>query len=406
MNDAVTSAGAPPDAPGELKRLGQSIGAAVREAFERSPGRREDMTECADSVLRTHPEIAGLRPRRVLDRLCAGGQDIANLQFGSRFSDLQLMLHVEDDFVVQLLFWTNATTSIHDHFFAGAFRVVEGSSLHCNYRFDQAGGAGAFGWGRLELVDAELLHTGDVRTVHFAPRTIHSVFHLEVPSVSLLIASSLVHPGERQREYVGGRLAVDMAVDDHLLTKRLQALKIVAATSPLLPHLEIFLRGADARSLHACLVALDPEISRLDDGERGEVERVVRKHPQAEPVLAAVRTEKVVSRLMLMRRRMRDPLARFVLAMIVNVPEPERWPDLLARRAGASASTGLAAALAELFDDPFWTLVTDEEHRRRFAGELQRHLAGDPASLERLRLNPLAGIVFPFEPAPVARQGA
>ncbi|HZG08674.1 MAG TPA: hypothetical protein VEZ70_06830 [Allosphingosinicella sp.] len=390
--------------PDRLMRLGETIGAAVRESFARSPGRREDFTDCAEQVLSTTPEVAEIQPRKVLELLASqGSSGIAPMQFQSRFSDLQLMLHVEDDFIVQLLFWTNATTSVHDHFFAGAFRVVEGSSLHCNYAFEREGGTQGFGWGRLALREAELLAAGDVRRVCFGPSTIHSVFHLEIPSVSLLVASSLVRPGERQLEYSGGRLAIDMAKTDHFLTKRIQALKILATSGPLMPHLEGFLGGADAQILHSALVALDPEIARLDPIAQARVEEVVLGHPQGGAVLGAIRAEKIVSRLMQMRRRIQDPLARFLLAMIINVPEPERWPELVARRLGAGAPAAIRPALATLFGDQFWTLVGSERDVETFAASLGDYLTGG-GTPERLRHSPLAPYVFPLAPAPLATE--
>lgn len=46
------------------------------------------------------------------------------------FSNLPLVVYRRDDFHIELLIWTEATTTIHQHGFSGAFRVLIGSTLH------------------------------------------------------------------------------------------------------------------------------------------------------------------------------------------------------------------------------------------------------------------------------------
>jgi predicted metal-dependent enzyme (double-stranded beta helix superfamily) len=53
------------------------------------------------------------------------------------FSDLQLTLYQRPYFYIEILIWSHATTSVHQHAFAGAFKVLQGSSLHTTFRFIQ-----------------------------------------------------------------------------------------------------------------------------------------------------------------------------------------------------------------------------------------------------------------------------
>jgi hypothetical protein len=41
-------------------------------------------------------------------------------------------------FYIQLLFWMDGTTAIHQHEFSGAFHVMHGSSIHAHYEFEKA----------------------------------------------------------------------------------------------------------------------------------------------------------------------------------------------------------------------------------------------------------------------------
>ncbi|MCJ8271511.1 MAG: hypothetical protein MJK04_19195, partial [Psychrosphaera sp.] len=53
----------------------------------------------------------------------------------SKFSDLNLTAYANDKFFIELLFWLDGTTTIHQHAFSGAFTVIEGTSIHSDYSF-------------------------------------------------------------------------------------------------------------------------------------------------------------------------------------------------------------------------------------------------------------------------------
>ena len=106
----------------------------------------------------------------------------------TRFSNLPLMLYRSEGFYLELLVWTKGTTSIHQHGFSGAFRVVAGSSLHTDYRFLAHRHLGShMTVGEVQACGMRRLVAGDVMPIRSGPDgLIHSLFHLDNPSATLV----------------------------------------------------------------------------------------------------------------------------------------------------------------------------------------------------------------------------
>lgn len=56
----------------------------------------------------------------------------------SSFANLAVTVATREDFHVDALVWIDATTSIHQHGFSGAFHVLHGSSLHTLWSFEES----------------------------------------------------------------------------------------------------------------------------------------------------------------------------------------------------------------------------------------------------------------------------
>src|SRR5690242_9807905 len=56
----------------------------------------------------------------------------------ANFGDPPITLYVGPRFHIDIYFWMNGTTEIHQHAFCGAFQVLLGSSLHSWYEFERA----------------------------------------------------------------------------------------------------------------------------------------------------------------------------------------------------------------------------------------------------------------------------
>src|SRR5208283_3593659 len=105
------------------------------------------------------------------------------------FSNLPPIVYRCEEFYIELLIWMDATTTIHQHSFSGAFRVLVGSSFHSVYEFNEHERINSqLLLGDVRLKMAEILRTGDVRLIHPGRSgLVHALFHLDRPSVTVVV---------------------------------------------------------------------------------------------------------------------------------------------------------------------------------------------------------------------------
>src|ERR1700752_2029368 len=83
-----------------------------------------------------------------------------------KFGGPPVTLYNGPRFYIDVYFWVDGTTAIHQHSFCGAFQVLLGSSILSEYRFEEKQEINAaFSIGRISLNDVELLEQGDVRRI-------------------------------------------------------------------------------------------------------------------------------------------------------------------------------------------------------------------------------------------------
>jgi hypothetical protein len=114
-------------------------------------------------------------------------------------------------FYIEALYWLDGTTSIHEHAFCGAFHVMAGSSIHCLYQFeeDKRFNGGTL-TGRLVRQSVELCKKGDTRPILPGRAMAHSLFHLDQPSVTIVVRTGHALGVERpQYSYTFPGLAED-----------------------------------------------------------------------------------------------------------------------------------------------------------------------------------------------------
>jgi hypothetical protein len=104
------------------------------------------------------------------------------------FGQPPLTLFWAEDFVIDLLFWIGTETSIHDHGFSGAFVNLAGHSLQVEYSFERQEDAGAgLCFGALTPIQMQILAPGDAQGISVGREFIHSVWHLDIPTVTLVV---------------------------------------------------------------------------------------------------------------------------------------------------------------------------------------------------------------------------
>lgn len=154
------------------------------------------------------------------------------------------------DFRVDLLYWIENASAIHDHVTCGAFAVVHGERLHGTYQFVRQDefGHGVEG-GRLDRTLLENLSNGAVRPIR--PTTIHDLFWLGKPSLTIVVRCA-AHPGPvlSPRSYVGPGLSFVPRAHQgsSLVSRRIEGLQLLrqASLSMYAQSLRIALEGQDA----------------------------------------------------------------------------------------------------------------------------------------------------------------
>jgi len=148
----------------------------------------------------------------------------------SCFGQPSLLLHRGHRFAIEVLFWLDGTNVIHQHLFSGAFHVLQGSSVHSRFEFRAGSRVNSGMWlGDVVLTGVELLRRGDTRPIRAGSAGIHSLFHLDRPSVTLLVRTLNEADRQPQLAFVRPFLAFDPFLKDDVLARQETMLGVLLA---------------------------------------------------------------------------------------------------------------------------------------------------------------------------------
>jgi hypothetical protein len=141
------------------------------------------------------------------------------------FGDPPITLYNAPRFHVDVYFWLEGTTAIHQHAFCGAFQVLHGSSIHSWYEFETSERINTFTeTGKMNLKLCEILEIGDVQEIFAGRQYIHSLFHLEQPSATIVVRTHKSPLYLPQYSYHKPSLATDPFFEEANTTKKIQAI--------------------------------------------------------------------------------------------------------------------------------------------------------------------------------------
>jgi|GEM_PF-185419 len=328
-------------------------------------------------------------------------------QTSSGFGQPELIVYDNPKFYIQILFWLDGTTDIHQHEFSGAFHVMEGSSIHSHFEFENVRPVTAhFRLGNLMLKDATLLETGSTVQIISGRSCIHSLFHLETPSVTVVIRTHSDPGTGPQFTYLPPHVAVDPVHHDALTMRRKQLLDVLEQTgdadyadlvAEMVSELD-FERGFFI--LQNCMTHLRnlgawEDVWEVFSAKHGEL-----AEPVAPTLQEIIRRDGIAA----MRGNVEDVEHRFFLALLLNV---ERREDILAMVAGKSDADPVetimrwADELTQMTESVAWILdaafpeelgFADEEQSTLFLSALSHFIGGGkvPAELKNLSASDLA----------------
>ena len=325
----------------------------------------------ADFSLAAFPEIA----RTALEERPPSKQvDLAGLvrefllsdeqpyQSVSGFGQPELIVYDSPKFYIQLLFWLDGTTDIHQHEFSGAFHVMAGSSIHSEYSFDDAQDVTAhFRIGNLKLKKAELLETGSTVAIVSGRTGIHSLFHLETPSVTVVIRTHSDPGTGPQFTYLPPHLAVDPVQSDALTLRRKQLLDVLEQSGDP-DYTELILKMVARLDFERGFFVLQNCIAPLRSlGTWEDVWRAFSKKHGKLANCVSPTLEEIIRRdgIVAMRSSIEDVEHRFFLALILNLENRNALLEMVAKRfPGKAMETVLrwAVELIQITESGIWIL--------------------------------------------------
>ena len=149
----------------------------------------------------------------------------------SIFGQPPLTVHWQPEFRIEVLFWTSTVIGIHQHAFSGAFHLLTGSSLHTLWDFKcEERVSSQLLFGQLELKKAELLRVGDTAAIVAGNRFIHSTYHLDQPTITVVIRTNSEKNHLPQYSYLEPFMAYDPIHGNVGVRRRLQLLDMLNST--------------------------------------------------------------------------------------------------------------------------------------------------------------------------------
>jgi hypothetical protein len=263
------------------------------------------------------------------------------------FGDPPITVYSAPRFYIDVYFWFEGTTATHQHGFCGAFQVLAGSSIHSWYEFERREAINAFcEIGDIRLKVCELLEVGDVQEILAGRQYIHSLFHLDHPSVSIVVRTERSPLHLPQFSYHKPYLAIDPFYDEPTLLKKTQVLSAMfrGARRDTDEQVVELLRRSDLQSSYSILSQVrgflrSNQLSEMFTPDAAQtrfnafLDGVADTHGAAGEALRPVfeyqdRIDEIVKR----RGYVTNPEHRFFMALLLNVEGRDRIFSLIKKR--------------------------------------------------------------------------
>ncbi len=300
------------------------IGLTILDRWQRSDFDGAAFPDIASAALSERPPSAYVDPTEVVRWVHETPALVAQADIDSKFGQPAITVFRCEAFYIDVLFWVDGTTAIHQHRFSGAFHVLGGSSLQSTFRFvKERRYSERLLAGRLELLDVELLRKGDVRAIRAGSELVHALFHLDRPSVSVVVRTPSDDLAGPQYSYSRAGLAFDPFAKTESMVRKIQTLDLLHALGD--PEFESLaratVRGADSFLAFRLLTHLGKRIDAPDRyaaflesirPAHGALLDALKVHVEEER-----RDDHIISR----RRLAKMPEHRFFLALLLNLPD-------------------------------------------------------------------------------------
>ena len=314
----------------------EKLGRTVLERWRKQNFSLEAFPELARIAIDEAPPSKNVGLEEMIHEFLVNDEQPFQSQSG--FGQPELVAFNDPRFYIQILFWMEGTTEIHQHEFSGAFHVMQGSSVHSEFDFVGARSVTPhLRIGDLRMKQIELLESGRTVPITSGRECIHSLFHLDTPSVTVVVRTHHDPGTGPQYNYLPPHIAIDPIHTDALTMRRKQLLDVLET----LDHPSYATRVREMvgsldfeRGFNTLLHAMD-RLQVLDEWEpvlatfqkrHGELAKGV-----PETLAESLRRDSISQ----MRYHIENPEHRFFLALLMSVQNrsdihaliTERFPD-------------------------------------------------------------------------------
>jgi len=300
------------------------LGSEVDTMWSAAGRRPERLSGIASDVLTEVPLPDDLEATAVLDSLVRDDGMPIQRHPSDPFGQPPTVMYFNEGLEVQVLTWLDGSTVIHDHEFDGAFRLAQGSSLHVEYSFlpSESFADGRLLIGELPMLSSEVLGVGDVRPIVSGSEFIHALFHLECPSLTIVVRNLSSEATAPQLEYRPPGIAFGDPRREARLNMRLRGLQSLRRIDPDEADRAVRdLVGAEGVWTGFRVIEFWFEHFGMDSGLRGALDVLSPRYGPLIPVLEAMLDDHGHRKRIIQRRSLLDQQPhRLLMALVVNLP--------------------------------------------------------------------------------------
>ncbi len=298
------------------------------------------------------------------------------------FGQPPITLFRGERFFVEALLWLDGAPHAHQHCFSGAFQVLAGSSIHTQYDFEQTRRiSSAMLVGRVVRRSTEYLQRGDVRRIESGSSFTHSLFHLDQPSLSLVVRTYEERDALPQYTYYPPFFAHDTLRKRGQTEVRLKCLASMRCFDPEYDSvLERFVRELDFEDAFFA-IRQDLRLSSFDLDRLAHLTDVLReRHGELADMTQATLEEDVrLGNITSRRHSITNTEHRFFLALLMNLGSSEEILEAVETRYPADPRATVMRWVRELtLIDPgggveLLEIQLEREHETGFAFDTMLH---------------------------------
>ncbi len=311
----------------------EKLGRTVLERWRQQNFSLDAFPELARIAIEESPPSEKIDLEELVHEFLANDEQPFQSQSG--FGQPELVAFNHSRFYIQILFWLEGTTDIHQHEFSGAFHVMRGSSLHAEFGFEAAQSVTPhLRVGDLRMKQIELLETGRTVPITSGRENIHSLFHLDTPSVTVVVRTHHDPGTGPQYNYLPPHIAIDPLHADALTIRRKQLLDVLETLDhpEYADHVGEMIETLDFERGFSTLIHAMGRLQFIGEWEpvlaafqnrHGELAKGV-----PSTLAESVRRDAITQ----MRYHIEDPDHRFFLALLMNVPTRKDILAFVAKR--------------------------------------------------------------------------